>query len=192
MSTQGLTSDIKKRSTWGIVMGVLTAILGVFLIAYPLATAAITTIVIGTILIIAAVAHVVFALHSHSAGRFFLKLLLAVLYGIVGLSLVFNPLIGVATLTVFLGSLLMVYGIVAAVTAFQMRPVDGWGWFLVDAIVTVLIGVLILSRWPTSSLWAIGTLVGVSVLMSGISRIMIASKIRGGAARVEDFTRRAA
>jgi uncharacterized membrane protein HdeD (DUF308 family) len=101
-------------------------------------------------------------------------------------------LIGVATLTVFLGSLLMVYGIVAAVTAFQMRPVDGWGWFLVDAIVTVLIGVLILSRWPTSSLWAIGTLVGVSVLMSGISRIMIASKIRGGAARVEDFTRRAA
>jgi uncharacterized membrane protein HdeD (DUF308 family) len=192
MSTQGLTSDIKKRSTWGIVMGVLTAILGVFLIAYPLATAAITTIVIGTILIIAAVAHVVFALHSHSAGRFFLKLLLAVLYGIVGLSLVFNPLIGVATLTVFLGSLLMVYGIVAAVTAFQMRPVDGWGWFLVDAIVTVLIGVLILSRWPTSSLWAIGTLVGVSVLMSGISRIMIASKIRGAAARVEDFTRRAA
>lgn len=192
MSTQGLTSDIKKRSTWGIVMGVLTAILGVFLIAYPLATAAITTIVIGTILIIAAVAHIVFALHSHSAGRFFLKLLLAVLYGIVGLSLVFNPLIGVATLTVFLGSLLMVYGIVAAVTAFQMRPVDGWGWFLVDAIVTVLIGVLILSRWPTSSLWAIGTLVGVSVLMSGISRIMIASKIRGGAARVEDFTRRAA
>ena len=192
MSTQSLTNDIKKRSTWGIVMGVLTAILGVFLIAYPLATAAITTIVIGTILIIAAVAHVVFALHSHSAGRFFLKLLLAVLYGIVGLSLVFNPLIGVATLTVFLGSLLMVYGIVAAVTAFQMRPVDGWGWFLVDAIVTVLIGVLILSRWPTSSLWAIGTLVGVSVLMSGISRIMIASKIRGGAARVEDFTRRAA
>ena len=66
MSTQGLTSDIKKRSTWGIVMGVLTAILGVFLIAYPLATAAITTIVIGTILIIAAVAHVVFALHFYA------------------------------------------------------------------------------------------------------------------------------
>ena len=192
MSTLNPTHDIKKRATWGILMGVFTAILGAFLIAYPLLTATLTTVLIGTVLLIAAAAHVVFAVQSQSVGRFFLKFLLALLYGIVGLSMVFNPLRGVATLTAFLGSLLVVYGIVAAVAAFQMRPADGWGWFMVDAVVTVLMGFLILSRWPSSSLWAIGTLVGVSVLMSGITRIMLGSKIRGIAGRVEDFTTRRA
>jgi len=44
---------------------------------------------------------------------------------------------------------------------------------------------LILAKWPSSSLWAIGTLVGASVMMGGISRIMIASGIRSGVGRIE-------
>jgi uncharacterized membrane protein HdeD (DUF308 family) len=78
------------------------------------------------------------------------------------------------------------------VGAFQMRPVDGWGWFLFDGIVTLLLGILILDRWPSSSLWAIGTLVGVAVLVGGISRIMIAGKIRRAAGVVGGDIRRAA
>lgn len=192
MALETVSDDIKKRAGWSILMGVLTAVLGVILIAYPLATAAITTVIIGWILIIAAVAHIVFALHSQSVGRFFLKVLLAVLYGIVGFSLAFSPLRGVAALTVFLGSLLLIYGIAGLVLAFQARPAEGWGWFLVDAIATLLIGVLILAHWPSSSIWAIGTLVGVSVLMSGISRIMVAAGIRRGVRRFDDTIRRAA
>lgn len=71
------------------------------------------------------------------------------------------------------------------VTAFQMKPLDGWGWFLADAIASLLLGILIFAKWPNSSLWAIGTLVGVAVLIGGISRIMIAAKIRSGAGQVE-------
>jgi uncharacterized membrane protein HdeD (DUF308 family) len=52
--------------------------------------------------------------------------------------------------------------------------------------------VMALLRWPSSSLWAIGTVVGVSVLMGGITRIMIAAKIRSDIGRVEPVTRRAA
>lgn len=178
MSTQDLTEDLKKRSTWSIIMGVLTAILGVFLIIYPMATATIATFLLGWVLIFVAIAQIVFALHSQSVGKFFLKILLAVIYGIAGVALAFFPIAGVAALTVMLGSLLCAYGVVAIVGALQMRAVDGWGWFLFDGLVTLLVGILILARWPSSSLWAIGTLVGVAVLMGGISRIMIAGKIR--------------
>jgi len=178
MSTQSLTEDLKKRSTWSILMGVLTAILGVFLIIYPMATATVTTLLLGWVLIFVAIAQIVFALHSQTVGKFFLKVLLAVIYGIAGVALAFFPMAGVAALTVVLGSLLCAYGVVAIVGAFQMRAVDGWGWFLFDGLVTLLLGILILARWPSSSLWAIGTLVGVAVLMGGISRIMIAGKIR--------------
>jgi uncharacterized membrane protein HdeD (DUF308 family) len=192
MPTQNLTDDIKKHSTWSIFMGVLTAVLGVFLIAYPLATATIATVLLGWVLIFVGVAQFVFALHSQTAGKFFLKVLLGVLYVIAGIALAFFPLAGVAALTVLLGTLLLVYAGVEAVTAFEMRPVEGWGWFLFDAAVTLLIGILILARWPSSSFWAIGTLVGAAVLIGGISRIMIAAKIRRGVGQVERFPQRAA
>jgi uncharacterized membrane protein HdeD (DUF308 family) len=77
------------------------------------------------------------------------------------------------------------------VTAFQVRPVEGWGWFLADAAASFFMGILILAKWPSSSVWAIGTLVGVAVLMGGIARIMIASKIRSGAGSVERVVRAA-
>jgi uncharacterized membrane protein HdeD (DUF308 family) len=192
MPTQNFTDEIKKHYAWSIFMGVITAVLGTFLIAYPLATAAITTLLIGWVLIFVGIAQFVFAFHSQTVGRFFLKVLSSVLYGIVGVAMVFFPLAGVAALTVLLGALLLAYAGVEAATAFQLRPVLGWGWFLFNAAASLLMGILILDGWPSSSLWAIGTLVGVSVLMGGISRIMIAAKIRSEISSVEHDIRRAA
>jgi uncharacterized membrane protein HdeD (DUF308 family) len=173
-------------------MGVLTVILGLFLIAYPLVTAAVTTILLGWVLIIAAIAHFIFAFQSQSVGAFFLKILMGLAYGVVGVALAFFPFHGIAALTMFVGTLILVYGVFAAITAFQMRPTQGWGWFLFDAACSILLAVLILARWPSSSVWAIGTLVGVAVLMSGITRIMVGSKIRGIAGYVDRTVRRAA
>jgi len=186
MSTQTVTGDIESRSTWGIFNGVLTALVGVFLIAYPLLTAAITSILLGWLLIFVGVAQFVFALHSHSVGKFFLKALSSVIYLAAGIGLAFFPLAGVVALTVLLGSLLVLGAAIETATALQLRPIAGWGWFLFDAAVTLFMGILILAGWPSTSLWAIGTLVGISVLMNGISRIMIATKIRSTIARVEE------
>jgi uncharacterized membrane protein HdeD (DUF308 family) len=66
-----------------------------------------------------------------------------------------------------------------------MKPLDGGGWYLADAIASLLLGILIFAKWPSSSLWAIGTLVGVAVLIGGISRIMIAAKVRSGTGELE-------
>lgn len=192
MTIQTLTDDVGKHAGWSIFMGILTALLGMFLIAYPLAAATITTFLFGLILILVGIVQLAFALHSHTAGKFLGKVLLGVLYGIAGVLLAFFPLVGAAALTVLLGTLLLVYAGVATATAFEMRPVEGWGWFLFDAIISFLMAMLILTRWPSSSFWAIGILVGVAVLMGGISRIMIASRIRSAISRVDQTTRRAA
>lgn len=192
MSTQSLAGEVKKRSGWSVFMGVLTAALGVFLIAYPLATATITTVLLGWVLIFVGIAEFVFALHSRTVGKFFLKLLLGVLYGVTGIALAFFPFEGVEALTGLLGTLLLIQAGVLTATAFQVKPVDGWGWFLADAAASLIMGILIIARWPSSSAWAIGTLVGVAVLMGGISRIMIASTIRRGASGVDSAVQRAA
>lgn len=185
MSAPSVIQEVKKRSGWSIFMGVISAILGVFLIAYPLATATITTLVLGWTLILVGIALFVFALHSQTPGNFFLKILSGVLFGITGVALAFFPIAGVEVLTGVLGTLLLVQAVLATITAFQMRPVEGWGWFLFDAAASFALGMLILFEWPSSSAWAIGTLVGVAVLMGGISRIMVAAKIRSGAGTVD-------
>ena len=192
MTTHSLTDEIKQRSAWSIFMGVLTAALGVFLIVYPLAAATMTTVLLGWALIFVGIAHFVFALNSQTAGNFFLKVFLSVLYGISGIALAFFPVVGVAALTGVLGTLLLIQAGLLTVTAFQLKPLDGWGWFLADAAASLLLAILILAGWPSSSVWAIGTLVGVSVFMGGVSRVMIATKIRSGAAKVQRFVQGAA
>jgi uncharacterized membrane protein HdeD (DUF308 family) len=186
-----ITGEVKRRSTWTIIMGIVIVLLGIVLIAHPFAAATIMTLMLGWALILVGVAQFVFALHSHTVGRFFLKALYAVLFVIAGIALAFFPVAGLATLTAMLGAFLLIEAGVLIVTAFHMRPGRGWGWFLFDGLASLLLGILILAHWPSSSIWAIGTLVGFAVLMSGFSRIMIASRIRGGASAAEEYMRHA-
>lgn len=185
MSALSLIEEAKKHAAWSIFMGALTAALGAFLIIYPLAAAKITTVLLGWVLIFVGIAQFVFALHSQKPGSFFPKLIGAALFGITGAALAFSQMKGIEALTGLLGTLLLVQAGLATVTASQIRPVAGWGWFLVDAIASLVLGMLILVKWPSSSLWAIGTLVGISVVVGGITRIMIAAKILSGASSVE-------
>lgn len=191
MSTQSLTNEVKNRSAWSVCMGVLTAALGVFLIVYPLATATVTTLLLAWVLIFVGIAQFFFALHSQTVGNFLLKVLLGALYGITGFALAFFPFEGVEALTGLLGTLLLVQAGLLTATAFQLKPAEGWAWFLANGVASLSMGILILAKWPSSSVWAIGTLLGVAVLMDGISRIVIASKIRSGATSVDRAIRAA-
>lgn len=179
-------SDVKSRAGWGIVLGILTAVLGLLLIAYPLFTATITTIFIGSILVVVGVLEVVEALRVHTAGAFFGRLLLGLVYGFAGVVLLLYPLRGVAVLTMVLGVMLLFEAGFTAVLAFQVKPLSGWGWLLFDAAVTAILGFLILAHWPSSSLWAIGTLVGVAVLIRGVTRIALCMGLRRVIGRGEE------
>ncbi len=194
MSAQPITEfgEIKRHSNWSIFTGVLTALLGVFLIAFPLLTATITTLLFGGILIFVGVAQFFFALHSQSAGKFLLKLLVAVLYTATGIGIAFFPIAGVAALTLVLGTLLLIGAGVETATAFLLRPTKGWGWYLFNAGASLLLGILILASWPVSAVLAIGTLVGVAVLINGFSRVMIAASMRRFTTSFEPEIRKAA
>jgi uncharacterized membrane protein HdeD (DUF308 family) len=59
-----------------------------------------------------------------------------------------------------------------------------------DAAVTLLLSFMILGRWPSSSIWAVGTLVGIAVIMRGVTRIATALALRKVATGVEDIYKR--
>jgi uncharacterized membrane protein HdeD (DUF308 family) len=177
--------NVKSSAAWGIVLGVLTVLLGVLLLAYPLFAATVTTIVIGWTLIVFAIFEVVQAFRGDSVGHLFARLLLGLVYGFGGVQLLLHPLWGVSVLTVLLGTILLFEAGATAVWAFQVKPVSGW--LLVDAVITAILGLLILAHWPASSLWAIGTLVGVAVLLRGITRIALSARLRRVAKGVEEI-----
>jgi uncharacterized membrane protein HdeD (DUF308 family) len=178
MTTDSLSREVSKRAGWSIFMGILTAAVGVAMIIYPLATAAASTVFVGSALIIAAVAQLIFAFSSQTAGRFFLKLLLGTLYGIAGVSLVAFPGIGVVTLTAMLGAMLIAEAVMETFIAFSLPSGSGRGGFLLNALCSVLLGLMIVLEWPISSMWAIGTLVGAALLFNGITRAVVSGRIR--------------
>jgi uncharacterized membrane protein HdeD (DUF308 family) len=59
-----------------------------------------------------------------------------------------------------------------------MRPAGGTSWVLIDGIITLLLGLMIYMQWPLSSFWAIGILVGVSMIISGVTRVMLSLAVR--------------
>jgi uncharacterized membrane protein HdeD (DUF308 family) len=89
-----------------------------------------------------------------------------------------HPVVGVASLTLLLATLFLVEGVLDVILFFKMRPLQGSGWVLTDGIVTLLLGALIYLQWPTSSAWAIGTLVGISLIFSGVARVMMSLAVR--------------
>ena len=173
-----LASEVKSRTGWGIFLGILTALIGILLIVYPLFAATVTTIVIGAVLIVAGVFELVQALRAHTVGTFFLRLLLGIVYAIGGLSLLSHPLWGVAVLTIVLGVMLLFEAGATTILGLQIIPASGWGWLIFDAVITALLGILILAHWPASVFWALGTLIGVAVLVRGITRIALSAGLR--------------
>ena len=161
-----------------MVWGLLMVICGVLAIALPLATSVGIVVLLAWLILFAAVGHLIFAFHSHSVGGFLWKLLLAVLYGFTGGYLLMNPVVGVASLTLLLAFFLFVEGILEIVLYFNIRRVAYAGWVLFDGIITLLLGFLIWAQWPSSSAWVIGTLVGISLIFSGISRLMLSLATR--------------
>ncbi|HTS81153.1 MAG TPA: HdeD family acid-resistance protein [Myxococcaceae bacterium] len=187
-----ILDEVKHRSGWAAFMGLLTVALGIVLLMYPLAAATATTLFVGCILTLVGAVEIFLAFASQTPGNFFLRLLLAVLYGFTGIVLIVNPFAGAASLTLFVGWMLVLRGILAMVAAFQIRPLEGWGWFVADSLANLAAGVLIIAKWPSSTVWAVGTLVGVSVLVTGISQTIVAVQIRRAAGDAGRLTKASA
>jgi len=120
----------------------------------------------------------IFAFQSHTVGGFFWKLLLAIAYGFAGIYVLIHPMLGLVSLTLVLAVFLIAEGVIEIVFYFNIRKVENSGWVLVDGIITFILGLLIWANWPSASAWVIGTLVGISLMFSGISRFMLSLAIR--------------
>jgi uncharacterized membrane protein HdeD (DUF308 family) len=139
---------------------------------------------VGWLLIFGGMAHLVAAFSGGGAGRVIWQVLIGIVYIAGGFYFLTHPLLGLGTLTLLLGVIILTEAVFEVIAYLRTRGEGGSGWLLVNALITLLLGGLIWFHWPSSSVWAIGTLVGVNLLMTGISRLMIGLAARKLANRV--------
>jgi uncharacterized membrane protein HdeD (DUF308 family) len=174
----GLAGGIRRASGWSIVLGILMILAGIIAVFAPLAAGFVVVIVVGWMAIVNGGAQLFYAFSAHNEGNRWWEVLLGIIYILAGIYLLMHPLGGLLAFTLLIGSFLIVYAIFALILAFRMRPQTGWGWVLFDGIITLLLGLLIYIHWPGTSDWVIGTLIGISFISSGVTRLMLSAAVR--------------
>lgn len=187
MSPQSSADVVRQASTWSVLWGAFLIVLGALAIASPLIAAVAVSALIAWLIVVAGIVHIVLAFHAHGAGSLIWRLLVGIAYLCFGTYMLLHPLLSVTSLTLVLASLFLLEGIFDIVLFFQMRSLRGSSWVLLDGIVTLLLGLMIYMQWPSSSLWAIGTLVGVSMIISGVTRVMLSFAVRRTTAAISNF-----
>ncbi len=173
-----LAADVRSAARWSIVLSVLMIVAGILAIAVPWIAGIAVTAFVGWLLVFSGIFHLVYAWRSGTAGAVIWEILLGIVYGLVGFYLLANPLAGLASLTFALVIYLFVEAVLEFALSYQRRGAGGSGWLLLDGIITLVLAAMISATWPFSAAWAPGTLVGVSMLFSGIARLMVSQEVR--------------
>src|SRR5580704_17119018 len=173
-----MSAEPRHNFTSSIWFAILLIVLGLLAISLPAIASFGVARVLSWLILIDGIFQFVYAFKSHGVGRTIWKLLVATLYVVVGVYLLLNPLLGLAKLTLLLAIFFFVEGIFDIGTFIGARKSEGSEWLLLHGIITLLLGVMIWRHWPFSSLGALGTLAGISMLVTGVTRLMMAIKIR--------------
>lgn len=178
MNIESIAPTIKRASPWLIVWSTITFVCGILAIILPVEFSLGIALIIGCLILVAGIAHLLFAFQTRNIGGFLWQILLSGLYLIAAICLLANPLFGAFSLALILAIFLLLEGILEFVLYFSLRRFRHSAWLLVDGICTLILGILLLSRWPPASPEIIGALIGISLMLSAVSRLILSLAIR--------------
>ena len=177
----GLGSGIAAlRPKWGwiVALGVVYIIAGFIALGSVMMATVASVLVVGAMMIVAGVTEVIGAFQMKSWGKFLIWALLGVLYVIAGFLTFENPLFAAVLLTLFLGASLIASGAVRLFLAFSMKRESPWIWVALSAVITLLLGLLILARWPVNSVYILGLFLGIDLIFAGAGWLSLGFSLR--------------
>jgi uncharacterized membrane protein HdeD (DUF308 family) len=168
------------RPKWGwiVALGVVYIIAGFIALGSVMMATVASVLVVGAMMIVAGVTEVIGAFQMKSWGKFLIWALLGVLYVIAGFLTFENPLFAAVLLTLFLGASLIASGAVRLFLAFSMKRESPWIWVALSAVITLLLGLLILARWPVNSVYILGLFLGIDLIFAGAGWLSLGFSLR--------------
>ena len=166
-------SAFARSRSWMVALGIVTIIMGSAAILFPLFGSLAVAMVIGITFVVAGIAQIIAAFSHPKWGVRILTFIVGVLCLLAGIFLLSNPVDGIFALTIVVAAIFLAEGILKTIYAFRMRPLPGSGWLLFDGILSVVLGLMLWVQFPSSALWALGILAGISILISGWTMVML-------------------
>jgi uncharacterized membrane protein HdeD (DUF308 family) len=173
---QSVRNAVRLHWHFFLAQGVIMTILGVLAVIWPQLSTVAVDVYVGWLFLLSGAIGLVTMFFAPSASAFFWSLFTAALSLFVGILLLWHPVEGAISLTLVLIAFFIAEGIfqiVASVTYREAFP-DSWGWMLGSGIADLVLAGLIISGWPGTANWALGLIVGVNLITSGIAIIMVA------------------
>ena len=173
-----MTDQEAASATSLTLTGVLLIVFGVIAIATPAVAGKAVVMVIGAVLLIVGIVQIVSGLQTEGWSSKLSPLILGVIAALCGLGLLSEPWIGMKYIALLLAIFFVMEGLWKIIASFSYRPASGWLMILLSGVIALVLGLMIWRQWPVSGLWAVGILVGVDLLMTGISLVALASTMR--------------
>jgi uncharacterized membrane protein HdeD (DUF308 family) len=168
--------QVRKSWGWFFVFGILLAVLGAVCVVKAQSATRFSILALGWVLAISGVMWLVNAIRAFTWPGFFLYLLNAIIRGMTGYLLIRHPDAGAAGVTMALALLFIVGGLFRAVAASAIQ-FPRWGWTVFAGLVSVALGIYLLTTWTATSTYFIGMAVGIDLILDGVALIGFAGAI---------------
>ncbi|MEM8667311.1 MAG: HdeD family acid-resistance protein [Planctomycetota bacterium] len=176
LSQVGL-SELKSKWGWIAGIGGLLIAAGIFAISASFITTLFSMVLMGWLMIFAGISVMINAFQCKQWGGFFLDLLMGILYTVVGFMIVGNPGATAVALTLIVAIFLLIGGLSRIVLSIMMRFPNG-GLLLLHGVISLVLGISIWQNWPLSGLWVIGLFVGIEMLFTGLTLLMMGLSVK--------------
>ena len=181
----GLLDGIKKNARLTVACGVILIVAGFLAIMSPLVAGLSLTIMVGAMLAVSGIGQCFLAFKAGAFRQGLMVLIFGVLMTFAGFYMMTQPVAGLASITLILVAYLVATGLFESIAAFQIRPAQGWGWELFNAIVTLLLGIMLWRQFPLSGAWAVGIVFGIKMIIHGWAFVFIGRNVNQIAATGE-------
>lgn len=163
---------------WIVALGLVYLIAGFVALGSMVMATVASVIVVGAMMIVAGITEIIGAFQMKSWGKFLVWALLGMLYVIAGFLTFDNPVFAAVLLTLFLGASLLASGAVRLFLAFSMKRESPWVWVALSGAITLLLGLLIVARWPVNSVYILGLFLGIDLIMAGAGWVSLGLSLR--------------
>ena len=163
-------------SNWIIMMlvGILSIVAGIVALLNPFGASVVATLITGWSFFILGFLQLIAGFRAQGTGNKVLGVILGLIALFIGINLVAKPLEGVITLTMVAGIMFLASGIFKAWFGFANTEGGLRGAMMISGVISILLGVMVLSNFPQSATVVLGILLGVELLSNGISAIALA------------------
>ena len=161
---------------WLIFGGILSIFVGFFAINAPWLFGSILTMLIGAFCLVSGLISLFQSLFGKNPPHRFLSALSAIIRIAAGSALYFFTAAGLLALTWILAVVFLTEGVVCMATSLRMRKNPAWIWLLLNGVVALVLGGMIIARWPVDAEWVVGLLYGIQSVFSGFAMLMLGLK----------------